>query len=411
MSTETKTEATPNVAQQGIQQAEAGKPADAGAAPAADAGATQAVTPKVDAAFADEDAKLAEAEAAVAAEAKAKAAGGGEQAAAAPADAGAAAAAPAAGAIQKAADTVKSAETAAIIALRRQNSELKASNLVLTGQVQALSGVVRPQQHAAAAGDAGGQGAEGEGQTYAQALETIDQQLLEIAGKVDKGELTMAQYQQKERELRKQEREVLDQRSEELLAAAGANAGPTNDLGLQEHTTKLVTDFPFLNELSRAQLEPYEALAYHAAEREGKPIPQGPMGSKILRERMAELAERDYAPEAHAKRVAAKAAAAGGNGQGQGTQGQSGGPTGAKPGQAQQPTAAQREAKLAAAGNMPPDIGKIGAGAPAGELTEAQGAAALAALHDEDSAIRWLDQHPQFVQKVAGKSFRLPGGK
>jgi hypothetical protein len=58
---------------------------------------------------------------------------------------------------------------------------------------------------------------------------------------------------------------------------------------------------------------------------------------------------------------------------------------------------------------MPPDIGAIGAGAPAGELTEAQGEAALAALKDEDSAIRWLDQHPQFVQKVAGKSFHVAG--
>lgn len=409
MSTETKDQATPNVAQQGIDQAQAGSTpaaADAGASPAA-------TSPEKYNAFADEDAQLAELAAKAAKEAKAKEggaaaapAGDGGQAAAAPAQAGGQ---QAKSGIEQAAAASKNSEQSAIIALRKQAKELRDQNLVLQGQLQALSGVVDGKQHAGqgASQQQGEQGQEGE-QTIEQQLETIDAELMKAAEKVDKGELTMAQYQQQERALRKQERELAAEQNAALLEAAGTNSSPANDLGLQESTVKLVQDFPFLNELSRAQLEPYEALAYAQAEREGKPIPAGALGTKELRNRMAEIAERDYAPTNYAARQAAKAATAGGAGNGQGTQGKPAGTTGAKPGQGTQPSAAEREAALRKAGNMPPDLGAIGAGAVAGEVTESQGAAILGSLKDEDSAIRWLDQNPQFVQKVAGKSFRVP---
>lgn len=412
---------TTDIAKQALEQAGAtGQPG----APAGDgttgAGATPAPAVVKDNAFESEDAELARLEAEQAkATAAATAGAAGTAAAGQPAPVAAASGQPAAAAAAPGQPAAKDPAAqakelgnkveGAVIALRRKNAELAAHNLVLTGQVQALSSVADPARHAgpgtqeAGAGDTGGAAQ----LTIEQELEAIDAKTAELAVKLDKGDIDMQEYVKETTGLRRKERELVREQAAADVAAS-VQGQPNNDLGLQEHVQVLLSSFPILNKLSRAQLEPYEKLAYSIAAAKGSPIPEGPMGTKRLREEMAELAERDFDPTRYAARQTARATAAqaGGGTAAQGGQGQPGATGAAKPA-AQQPTSAQRGAKLELAAGMPPDIGAIGAGATGGEITAEQGAAALSSFKNDDEAIRWLDANPQFVQKVVGGSFRV----
>jgi len=349
-------------------------------------------------AFAADDAALTEmlaAQAKIDADAKAKqetdAAAGTTQPAAGQPAAATPAAAPAGQ--DAAAAASKNTVESALIAVRRKASALNAENLVLKGQVQALKGIVQPVDAAAPAD--GAAPAAAEPKTFEEAFAAVDAEYANIAEKVDNGELSMKEAEAKRAELRGRERALNEERSLQIADQATTQAATSsNDLGLQEHVHKLVEDFPVVNRLTKEQLQPFEDLAYEKAKMAGNPIPTGPIGTKRLREEMAALAEAFYDPAAAAARAAKKPGAVAAPGSG----GQAQPSGGAQPGTGTTPSAQQREAKLHVAGNMPPDIGNMGAPASGGEITDAQGAAIVANLKDDD-LIRWLDANPKFRDK------------
>ena len=370
-------------------------------------------------AFADEDSKLEaleaeqsklDADAKAAADAKAKADGtanitqsepaaGAEPAAGTPA-----AAAPAKTGQEAAATASKNTVESALIALRRANSALKMEKAALVGENTVLKTLVQPGGAAAPAGEP--DPAAAAQPSIEDQFAAIDAEYTSIAAKVDNGELSMTDAEKQRQAIRVRERQLTDDRAVQIATeAAVQNSAPVNDLGLQEHLNTLVEDYPVLKTLSKDELLPIEDLAYRNAEKTGNPIPQGPLGTKRLREAMAVIAERNYDPKA-AEHAAARAARKTGAAPGAGGQPQALG--GAQPGPVKtQPTAQQREAKLRDAGNMPPDIGDIGAGANGGEISEAQAEQIINSFRNEDELIRWLDLHPQFVEKTMGRSMRL----
>ncbi len=277
-------------------------------------------------------------------------------------------------------------QTQAFIALRKKVSDLTGALLIKEGENRALKAMVDPTK---AAGD--GAGEPEPLPTIEEALTAIEGEREALAAKIDAGTMTMVAYTKEINALARREREITLAEAEAIAQAANV-ARPANDLGLEESTTQLLTEYPVLAKLTKAQLDPLNALAYEQATLEGKPIGEGPLGTKQLRWRMGDLAEQFYDPAAHAARKAKTAAA----------------PATGQPAASNVtalPTAAQREAKLALAAGMPPEIGKTGAGAPAGELTEEQIAAAMSG--SEDARIAFMESHPALIQKVMGPGFRI----
>ena len=283
-----------------------------------------------------------------------------------------------------------------IIALRKKLGETQGALLIKEGENRALKSLVDP---AKAAGDTTGQPA-GEPNPTEEALTAIETERETLAAKVDAGTMTMVEYTKEFNALARRERELVLAEAESMAqAAAEANARPSSDLGLDEATNAIITNYPVLAKLTKAQLDPINALAYEHLALEGKPITsESPSETKRLRERMADLAEQFYDPASHAARKAKVAAAPAGTE----THGQ-------KPAAAGNvtvlPTAAQREEKLRLAAEMPPEIGKTGAAATAGELTDTQIAAALNG--NEDQRIAFMEQHPALIAKVMGPGFRV----
>lgn len=351
--------------------------------------------------FAEDDAKLAAMQAEQAkidAAAQAAANAGTAQPGAAPAGTPAApdaTAQPAKTGEAKAADASKNTVESALIAIRRKAKELNDRNLVLEGENRALKSFVQPGSAAAPAGEPAPD-APAQPVTFDEAFAAVDAEYAQIAEKVDNGELSMKDAEVKRAELRARERALNEDRATQVAQeiATQAAADPRRDLGLKEHAVKLEQDFPVLKKVSVEQLKEIERKVYAKAVLDDNPIPEGAIGTKRLREEMAVLAEQKYDPTAAAARAAKKSgqAAPGTNGQAQPS-------GGAQPGTGTTlPTAQQREAKLQAAGNMPPDIGTMGAPASGGEITDAQGAAIVAGLKD-DELIRWLDANPRFRDK------------
>jgi hypothetical protein len=304
-------------------------------------------------------------------------------------------------AMSSAAKATGASVESALIALRKKLSEISAANLMLQGENRALRAMVESLPEQGAGGAKASVSTDGEEQDVAQQLEAIDKAFLQIAEDVDEGKISMKEAEERRIELRRQERMLLQRQQQELLASV--SSGPqSNDLGLQEHLMQLIREYPVLNRLTREQLEPYERIAYMMAEAEGRPIPEGPLGTKELRTRMAQLAERDFDPESYARRLQARSKTSGG-----GAAHGKAGATDGKSAAGAAPTAAEREAKLKLAASMPPDIGSIGAGATGGEISEDHGAAVLFSLKDEEAAIKWLEANPQFVKKVMGRSMRF----
>jgi len=283
-------------------------------------------------------------------------------------------------------------QTQAIIALRKQNAELRGALLVKEGETRALRSMVG--KTGAEADDAAALAAQQP--TIDEALTAIEAEREALAEKVDAGQLTMVAYTKEVNALGRRERELV---LAEAQAAASANAAPAKDLALEQATTALLTDVPVLAKLTTGQLDPINALAYQQLALEGRPITSdSPAETLRLRQRMAYLAEQFYDPAAHTARQAkAATAAAAAKAAGQ--------PAPAAGNVSALPTAAQREAKLALAAAMPPEIGKVGAGATAGELTEAQIEAGMSG--NEDQRIAFMEQHPTIIQKVMGPGYRV----
>ncbi len=399
MTTDASTTTASNIAAEALKVA--------GAEPAADPSKDAPVT--VNTSFAEEDARLAELlkleaeeKAALEAEAKGTAAPAGE-AAGAPGSAGAPAAVPAGTAASAAAAPAAGMTAAqaaskdgAIIALRKRLQETDAARLVAEGQVKALEPLARgrmaePGQDGESATPAADQPSETD-----LAITALDGQILELAAEFEAGTITATEWKKQEIALSKQQRQLANQQQAEIVEATATRIAEetaskrTNDLGLLEHADRLANDFTVLKRLTPEQLAPFESVAYAEAFMEGVTIPANAVGDKMLRERMAALAERKYDPERAAQRARDKAVSDAA------IVGQTPGAPGAPAG----PTAAQREAKLTLAASLPPDIGKIGSGAQGGEMSEAAIEAALSG--NDDERIRFLDANPGLVAKIMG---------
>ena len=280
-------------------------------------------------------------------------------------------------------------QTQAFIALRKKVSDLTGALLIAEGEKRALKAMVDPTKAGEAApGEPGANEP-----TIEEALTAIETEREALAAKIDAGTMTMVAYTKEVNALARRERELMLAEAEAIAQAANASRPQANDLALEESTSALITNYPVLAKLTKRQLDPINALAYEQLELEGAPIvSESPTETKRLRQRIADLAEQLYDAAAHAARKA-KTATAGATGQP------------AAGNVTALPTAAQREAKLAMAAGMPPEIGKTGAGAPAGELTEEQIAAAMSG--SEDARIAFMESHPALIQKVMGPGFRL----
>ena len=353
--------------------------------------------------FADEDAALAEAERLEAEErarleGKGEAAAPGEATPAGDAAAIAAAAAPATPADAKAglAVAAKASEKAAVIALRRRLSEEHSARLIAEGQVKALEPLARARAGDAAADAEAAETEAPQASESELAIEALDREAEALADRFERGEMTAGEWKREDIALQKKQRSLIDQRHVEIAEAAARavaeESGRTNDLGLEEHANILNRDYPILTKITAEQLARFEPLAYERARMEGVKIPATALGTKMLRERMAAIAEEFYDPARATQRKQEKAAAAGGAA----STAQPAG-AGAQP---SKPTAQQREAKLTLASSLPPDIAKIGTGAQAGEMSEAAITAGLAG--NEDAAIRFLEANPGLEARILG---------
>lgn len=186
---------------------------------------------------------------------------------------------------------------AAIVAFRKQNQALLAEKLRLEGMVEALQAVKQPAEPAAAK------------PAPVDPLDVIAAKRVALAEQADTGDITLAEMRRQDLALEKEAREIEFQRLVAQQQAATRTVEP--DLSLEQATVQLATDYPILSELSVADLAPFKDLAYAQAEREGKPIQPGALGTLDLRTRMAKLATKMFGAEASAAPAAPAAPAAG----------------------------------------------------------------------------------------------------
>jgi hypothetical protein len=262
----------------------------------------------------------------------------------------------------------------AIIALRREAHDNRRRADQLEGENRALRGVftatLTPEQQERLTAEPPPP------KTAEEEIAEVDAQILQLAQDYDDSKISTVEW--KKQEL------VLNARKNDITRSAEPVV-TQDDTTLQVHVVKLQDTYPILNVLSVEQLKPFEQQAYAQAQAEGKPIQPNNIGTIELRERMARLAQ------AHYDKVLKRETAQPGN------TGNGGAP--AKP---QLSASAQaREAKLELAGNHPPDIAALGAGAPGGEISEAELLRQITALGGDDDAIdRLIKANQQFASKV-----------
>lgn len=372
-------EGTSVAVKEGIEQV-AGDSQDAAAAAAAPAATVAVVS-----AFVAEDSELARLEAQEKAEREATEKANAEAAAKATTEAAAAAGAKPDATGQQPVNGSEPAATpgsgktrdpkdAAIIALNHKSRQLVNQVAALTGENRVL------RELAADKGLKPADFVEDQPPTTEEQVAAIDEQIIALAQQYDDGKISTADW-------KKQELALTDQRNALRIQPVAAPAA--NDTVMEQHAETLATDYPILNILTVTQLEPFYGQAMAQAEAEGKPIANTNSGTMELRERMAKLATNHYMPL-----LTKKAAAS------QPTPGSSGAPaTPAAP--TLSATAVAREAKLELAGNHPPNISNLGAGALGGDKSEAEILADLAAFGGDDEASdRYLKAHAGVVSKV-----------
>lgn len=207
-------------------------------------------------------------------------------------------------------------------------------------------------------------------------LADVKRRKLDLASKFDAGDITETQKETERQRLEDEEWEIRES------MRTPATQAPVKDLGLEEHAVKLEEQYPILLELTEVQLSPLKAIAYAQAEREGKPIQPGPLGTKDLRERMAKLAQANYGTGPTPVTTTSEL-------------------TDPKKPAGLSRTAQAREAKADLAENLPPDAGKLGSAAPAGGTTEAELETALDRGTEEEQ-IALLERHRSGSQGYGG---------
>ncbi|MBK8768472.1 MAG: hypothetical protein IPM01_29530 [Burkholderiaceae bacterium] len=257
------------------------------------------------------------------------------------------------------AEAHKGNPTAALIAQRKKIQELATQNLLLTGQIQALTTVVRPPAQAEVATEEA---------PPADTIQTIRQAQVALAEQFDAGEISA-----KDMELRRQE---LADKEWELRAASiqPVHQAPATDLYLEQETAKIEAENKFLSIVPVDEMDGYALLARRQLEREGVQI-VGATGTLAWRQRIVELAKRDFGGPAT--------------------------PTVPTTTTALSPEAQAREAKLKLASTMPMDVTKLGSSASSGAMSEAEVLARMDGMNEAEQ-IALLESMPGLSARIMG---------
>lgn len=227
--------------------------------------------------------------------------------------------------------------TAAIIAERRKRQAAEAQALILQGQVQAMTAMMQPAREVA------------EPEVVVTPLQAVRSEMIALAEKFDKGEISAKDMEAQRQALADREWEIRSTSLQQTQAA------PATDLHLETATAQLEKDYPVLNILTAEDLAPLATLAKRQAEISGKPIQPGAMGTLELRTRIAQLATQMY-----------------------------GGPsTASTPQPALSEEAQARERKMAFAAGMPPDVTKMGSPASDTLTNESDALARMEGMTEE----------------------------
>lgn len=261
------------------------------------------------------------------------------------------------------AEAHKGNPTAALIAQRKKIQELATQNLLLQGQVQALTTVVQvPAQP----------GAEKTEEAPAAAtIQTIRQEQVALAEQFDAGEISAKDMELKRQELADKEWEIRQ------VGMQPAQAAPATDLQLEQATNLLEDQYPILKSpaLTAEMLDPLANIARNQAALEGTPIQSGAVGTLELRTRIAKLAQQMYGGPAT--------------------------PTVPTTTTALSPEAQAREAKLKLASTMPVDVTKLGSSASSGAMSEAEVLARMDGMNEAEQ-IALLESMPGLSARIMG---------
>lgn len=251
--------------------------------------------------------------------------------------------------------------TAAIISLRKKLQETATQNLLLQGQVQALSSLHRGQTE----GEQPEQVEVAPGKT-AETLQSVRELKLALAEQFDQGDISAREMEQRRQELDDKEWQIRE-------AARQPVVTPQADLQLEQATAKLEADYPILAILSADDMAPLAEIAIRQAEREGNTL-QGAVGTLELRTRIAKLAQQMYGATNQ---------------------------TESKTPAPLSPAAKAREAKLDLASRMPPNVANMGSAATSGTMTDAEVEARLNSM-SESEALKFLDSMPGLAKRIMG---------
>ena len=257
------------------------------------------------------------------------------------------------------AEAHKGNPTAALIAQRKKIQELATQNLLLQGQVQALTTVVQaPAQAEQVTEEA----------PAAATIQTIRQEQVALAEQFDAGEISA-----KDMELKRQE---LADKEWELRAASiqPIQQAPATDLYLEQETARIEAENKFLTIVPKEDMDDYARQARRQLEREGVQV-VGATGTLAWRQRIVELAKRDFGGPAT--------------------------PTVPTTTTALSPEAQAREAKLKLASTMPMDVTKLGSSASSGAMSEAEVLARMDGMNEAEQ-IALLESMPGLSARIMG---------
>lgn len=251
--------------------------------------------------------------------------------------------------------------TAAIIAMRKRLQDAATENLLLKGQVQALSTMVRGDLAVEPTAEIA------EVEEPHDPLKAIKAEKLDLARMFEEGDLTIREMEER--------RQALEDREWEVRMAAMKPA-PQADLQLEAATSQLETDYPVLKILTADDLTPLAEIARRQAERDGVVL-QGSTGTLELRTRIAKLATQMYGGE---------------------VQQQSSGPTTRA---VLSDNAQARESKLALQSRMPPDVTRMGSAATDAAPSESELVSRMSGM-TEDEQMALLKSMPGLKTRILG---------
>lgn len=168
---------------------------------------------------------------------------------------------------------------AALLAERRRAQEAERQAAELSGQVAVLQRLVpaaaEPAAPTAEPADA-----------PIDRVAQIDAEIIAIAEKFDRGDITMVEQKKAELALMRERDQLIEQRSQQVAVRS--------DTTLAEHSRQLMERYPAAATLTEAQIAALTDMAHAEAVLEGKPIGVGVEATKDLRTRIAVLAQAKF---------------------------------------------------------------------------------------------------------------------